>query len=325
VKQLSSDLRLCLTGTPVENVSTDLWSIMDFLVPGLLGSLPAFSRRYPKRNVSASEKGAERLARLRRIVSPFLLRRTKEAVAPELPPKIETVHSCAMGSKQAAFYETLRVHHHALVQQAIARGEITEIGAAIFTGLLRLRQAAIYPPSADETGRNVPSVKGTELLSRLDEISQEGHRALVFSQFVSALSTFRDLAAERGIATLYLDGQTRNRDELIARFQRSQQSCIFFISLKAGGTGINLTAADYVFICDPWWNPQVERQAMDRAHRIGRDRPVIVTRLVTAGTIEQKVLGLQDQKRALAADLISENPGGIDLTARPELLALFER
>ncbi|HKJ85183.1 MAG TPA: C-terminal helicase domain-containing protein, partial [Spirochaetia bacterium] len=169
------------------------------------------------------------------------------------------------------------------------------------------------------------STKEKELLARLDEISQEGLRALVFSQFVSALSAFRDRAAERGVATLYLDGQTRDRDALIDRFQRSQQACVFFVSLRAGGTGINLTAADHVFICDPWWNPQVERQAVDRAHRIGRERPVIVTRLVTAGTIEQKVLELQDQKRALAADLISENAGGIDLAAGAELLALFER
>ena len=325
MKQLPADLRLCLTGTPVENVSTDLWSIMDFLVPGLLGSLPSFCRRFPRRNVSGSKEGAEKLARLRRIVTPFLLRRTKEAVAPELPPKIETVLSCEMESKQARFYETLRVHHHDLVEQAIARGEISDIGAAVFTGLLRLRQAAIYPPSADPIGRTVPSTKERELLAQLDEISREGHRALVFSQFVSALSTFHDRAAERGITTLYLDGQTENRDALIDRFQRSEKACVFFISLRAGGTGINLTAADHVFICDPWWNPQVERQAVDRAHRIGRERPVIVTRLVTAGTIEQKVLELQDQKRALAADLISENAGGIDLAAGAELLALFER
>ncbi|MFW5742675.1 MAG: SNF2-related protein [Spirochaetota bacterium] len=325
VKSLSSRLRLCLTGTPVENVSTDLYSIMDFLVPGLLGTLAGFSRRFPKRNVAATDEAASRLARLRRIVAPFLLRRTKEAVAPELPPRIETVLSCEMGAKQARFYETLRSYHHDRVRAAIDRGDIREIGAAIFTGLLRLRQAAIYPPAADPTGEAVPSVKEAELLDRLDEIVGEDHRAIVFSQFVSALSAFRDRAERHGIVTLYLDGKTRDRDTLIDEFQGSERPVVFFISLKAGGTGINLTAADHVFVCDPWWNPQVERQAVDRAHRIGRERPVVVTRLVTAGTVEEKVLELQDQKRVLAADLIAENAGGIDLAAADELLALFEK
>ena len=325
VKTLSSRLRLCLTGTPVENVSTDLYSIMDFLVPDLLGTLSDFSHRFPKRNVAGTDQSASRLERLRRIVSPFLLRRTKEAVAPELPPKIETVLSCEMATKQARFYETLRSYHQARVRAAIDRRDTREIGAAVFTGLLRLRQAAIHPPDADPTGRDVPSVKLQELLVQLDEAVQEGHRALVFSQFTSALSAFRDRAAAQGVATLYLDGKTRDRDELIDRFQRSAEPVVFFISLKAGGTGINLTAADNVFVCDPWWNPQVERQAVDRAHRIGRERPVVVTRLVTAGTVEEKVLELQEQKRALAADLIAENAGGIDLGSADELLALFEK
>ncbi|MFW5688649.1 MAG: SNF2-related protein [Spirochaetota bacterium] len=324
VKSLQSTLRLCLTGTPVENVSTDLWSIMDFLVPGLLGTLPNFTSRFPKRNVNGSEQAASRLARLRRIVAPFLLRRTKEAVAPELPPRIESVVTCAMGSRQRRFYETLRSHHHNQVRLAIRSGDIRKIGAAVFTGLLRLRQAAIYPAAADDRGRGVPSAKEEELLERLEEVIGEGHRALVFSQFVAALARFRDAVAARGIETLYLDGSTMHRDELIDRFQRAGGPLAFFISLKAGGTGINLTAADHVFICDPWWNPQVERQAVDRAHRIGRDRPVIVSRLVTEGTIEQKVLELQEQKRSLAADLISENSTGVDLSSADELLALFE-
>ncbi|MFP4114681.1 MAG: DEAD/DEAH box helicase [Spirochaetota bacterium] len=325
LKSIGSDFRLCLTGTPVENVSTDLWSIMDFLIPGLLGSLSSFTHRFPKRNVRSTPEASRRLERLRRIVSPFVLRRTKEAVAPELPPRIETRLACEMGGRQARFYETLRTYHEAAVRRAIASGDIREIGAAVFTGLLRLRQAAIYPPSADPLGRDVPSVKEAELMVRLEEIVQEGNRALVFSQFVSALSRFRDCSVDRGIRTLYLDGGTRHRDCLIEQFQTSDAAGVFFISLRAGGTGINLTAADYVFVCDPWWNPQVERQAVDRAHRIGRDRPVVVTRLIAAGTVEEKVLELQDQKRSLAADLISENPGGIDLRAADELLRLFEK
>ncbi|TVQ29005.1 MAG: hypothetical protein EA382_00795 [Spirochaetaceae bacterium] len=325
LKGLRSRLRLCLTGTPVENVTTDLWSIMDFLVPGLLGSLSSFTHRFPKRNVANSETDQTRIERLRRIVSPFLMRRTKEAVAPELPPRIETLLTCEMGPKQARFYETMRAYHYAKVEDAIESGEQSEIGPAILTGLLRLRQAAIYPADADPTGEGVPSAKEEDLLDQLDEVAAEGHRAIVFSQFVSALKKLRDAASTRGIDTLYLDGRTRNRPALIDRFQRSTSPIVFFISLKAGGTGINLTAADHVFICDPWWNPQVERQAVDRAHRIGRDRPVIVTRLVTAGTVEEKVVTLQDQKRRLAADLIAENVGGIDASNAQEILALFER
>ena len=325
LKSLRSHLRLCLTGTPVENVTTDLWSIMDFLVPGLLGSLSAFTHRFPKRNVADSQTGRLRIDRLRRIVSPFLLRRTKEAVAPELPPRIETVLTCEMGTRQARFYETIRAYHYEKVEAAIESGEQSEIGPAILTGLLRLRQAAIYPADADPSGAGVPSAKEEDLLDQLDEVVAEGHRAIVFSQFVSALKTMRDAAIARGIDTLYLDGRTRNRPALIDRFQRSTVPIVFFISLKAGGTGINLTAADHVFICDPWWNPQVERQAVDRAHRIGRNRPVIVTRLVTAGTVEEKVIALQDQKRRLAADLIAENVGGIDMSNAQEILSLFER
>ena len=324
MKQLPARHRLCLTGTPVENVSTDLWSIMDFLVPGLLGSLVTFNHRFPRRNINGTEQSASRLARLRRTVSPFLLRRTKEAVAPELPTKIETVVTCEMGSKQAAFYERLRAHHQARVREAIDSRDIRKIGAAIFTGLLRLRQAAIRPPDADRSGATVPSAKEQKLIAGIDEVVQERYKALVFSQFVTALSAFHDRVAERGITILYLDGSTRDRETLIRRFQDADGPCVFFISLRAGGTGINLTAADYVFICDPWWNPQVERQAVDRAHRIGRDRPVIVNRLVTAGTIEQKVLELQEQKRALVTDIIEENGDGIDLHSGEELLSLFE-
>lgn len=324
IKSLEADLRLCLTGTPVENMTTDLWSIMDFLVPGLLGSLGSFTSRFPKRGGNDPERTATRLARLKRIVSPFLLRRTKEAVAPELPPKTETVRTCEMGRRQAAFYETLRVYHRIRVQDAIASGRIEEIGAAVFTGLLRLRQAAIYPQDADPEGEGVPSVKEAELLDQLQEVAAEGNKALVFSQFVSSLQRLESRARENGLSTLYLDGSTKRRDELIDRFQAADEPLTFFISLRAGGTGINLTAADYVFICDPWWNPQVERQAVDRAHRIGRSRPVMVSRLVTAGTVEEKVLSLQEQKRRLAGDLIAENQNGLSLASAEELLALFD-
>ncbi len=324
VKRLTGELRLCLTGTPVENVSTDLWSIMDFLNPGVFGTQRGFNKRFPKRGRADSDATARRFERLRRMVAPFVLRRTKEAVAPELPPRIESVLTCEMGPEQALFYATLREHHRDNVRRAIDSGEPARVGAAIFTGLLRLRQAALYPDVANERGAGIPSAKEEELLSQLTEVAAEGHNALVFSQFVSSLKRFRAATEAAGVATLYLDGSTTGRSELIERFQRASEPTAFFISLKAGGTGINLTAADYVYICDPWWNPQVERQAVDRAHRIGRDRPVMVTRLVTAGTVEEKVLVLQEQKRRLAADIISEDEAGLAGASPEELLALFE-
>jgi len=322
IKQIPSQLRLCLTGTPVENITTDLWSIIDFLVPGLLGSMPEFHRRFPKRRTSEQSDG--RLERLRRIVAPFMLRRTKEAVAPELPPKIEMTRTCAMGTKQSAFYRHLKQHHRTMVANAIGSGDIKQIGAAVFTGLLRLRQAALYPEDADREGSGVPSIKEEELLAQLEENCAEGHKALVFSQFVTALRRLRDRAREQGIETYYLDGQTKQRGDVISGFQEASGSAVFFVSLKAGGTGINLTAADYVYICDPWWNPQVERQAIDRAHRIGRENPVVVTRLIAADTVEEKVLELQDQKRELASSLIAEDPSGLRLDDPAELLSLFE-
>ncbi len=324
VKRLTADLRLSLTGTPVENVSTDLWSIMDFLNPGVFGTQTEFNKRFPKRGNADSETTARRFARLRRMVAPFVLRRTKEAVAPELPPRTETVMVCEMGPEQGCFYETLRAHHYQHVREAIDSGEGPLIGAAIFTALLRLRQAALYPENADERGAGIPSAKEAELLSQLTEVAAEGHNALVFSQFVSALKRLRAAAEAAAIATLYLDGSTTGRPKLIDRFQKASKPTVFFISLKAGGTGINLTAADYVYICDPWWNPQVERQAVDRAHRIGRESPVVVKRLVTAGTIEEKVLELQDQKRRLATDIITENESGLAGASPEELLAVFE-
>ena len=241
LKALPADLRLCLTGTPVENLSTDLWSIMDFLVPGLLGNLSQFTRRFPKRLASgdgaagdggagngtrntsgagrgAGGNGAERLAHLRRIVSPFLLRRTKEAVAPELPPRTETVLTCEMGSRQARFYATLKAHHRAEVQRAVASGELPRIGAAVFTGLLRLRQAALYPEDSDPTGAGIPSVKESELLSQLEEITAEGHKALVFSQFTTALARLRDAAAARG----YMDTTVARRASTSTGERRSE-------------------------------------------------------------------------------------------------------
>ncbi|MFP4551728.1 MAG: DEAD/DEAH box helicase, partial [Spirochaetales bacterium] len=282
ITKIPSRLRLCLTGTPVENITTDLWSIIDFLVPGLLGTMPEFHRRFPKRR--SSDRSDNRLERLRRIVSPFVLRRTKEAVAPELPPKIEMTRTCTMGAKQRAFYRRLKEHHRSIVANAILSGDIKAIGAAVFTGLLRLRQAALYPEDAEREGAGVPSTKEEELLSQLEENCAEGHKALVFSQFVSALRRLRDRAVASGVETYYLDGKTTDRESEISGFQNTSGAAVFFVSLKAGGTGINLTAADYVYLCDPWWNPQVERQAVDRAHRIGREKPVVVTKLITAQT-----------------------------------------
>ncbi|MBT3273636.1 MAG: DEAD/DEAH box helicase, partial [Spirochaetales bacterium] len=257
-----------------------------------------------------------------------ILRRTKAAVAPELPARIDSYLHCTMAADQTRFYDTLRKYHRTRVVAAISAGEIAEIGTAIFTGLLRLRQAAFYPEDAADNGKGVSSAKEEELLKNLMEVTAEGNKALVFSQFVTALKHLERRFAAAGIKTLRLDGRTRNRTDLIESFQSFEGPIVFLISLRAGGTGINLTAADYVFVCDPWWNPAVERQAIDRAHRIGRQSPVFVYRVITEGTVEHKVMELQEQKRQLAADLIAEDTDGLassvaDSSAE-ELLSLFD-
>jgi SNF2 family DNA or RNA helicase len=298
---LRSRHRLALSGTPVENHIGELWSLFEFLNPGLLGKSSAFKQL---RGNAADEQARAIVARA---VRPFILRRTKEQVASELPRKVEQTLWCELDANQRKIYDALRVE----VRQSI-RARIDQVGVArakihVLEALLRLRQAACDPRLLGPVVRGESGAKIDVLLPHLEDIVSEGHKALVFSQFVSMLALVRAELESRKIPFVYLDGKTRDRAAVVDAFQSDPSKPVFLISLKAGGQGLNLTAADYVFLLDPWWNPAVEAQAIDRTHRIGQTRPVFAYRLVARDTVEEKILALQTGKRALADAILTED------------------
>jgi SNF2 family DNA or RNA helicase len=308
-RRLQGEGRLALSGTPVENRLVELYSLMDFCNPGMLGSKKLFSRRFEYPILSDSRGPAARL--LRATIRPFVLRRTKRQVLKELPPKQEIEHLCVLGVEQQQRYDALAgivrgdIAHLIKTAQGLAKNQIK-----LLTALLRLRQMACDPRLVDRTVPAAQSVKRNEFLQLVRELVSEGRRALVFSQFVELLHLWqRDLERD-GIAYEYLDGSTKNREDVIDRFQNGDAP-LFLISLKAGGTGLNLTAADTVIHCDPWWNPAVEDQATDRAHRIGQTKPVTVYRLVAAGTVEEKIIQLKARKKELANAVITDDSAAL--------------
>ena len=287
VKLLKSAFRVAATGTPVENSLTELWSIFDFLNPGLLGNETEFRKK-----LTVNGRATERLKQL---VAPFILRRTKKEVLSDLPMKTEVTIPVVMGKDEAAGYEACR--RMALNElKATAENQIS-----ILAQLTRLRRYCCHPslvlPQIGE------SAKLEALVELLRGLKAEGHRALVFSQFTDYLSIVRDRLEHEGFCLLCLDGSTptKERERLIDRFQ-SGEADVFLLSLQAGGTGLNLTAADYVILLDPWWNPAVEAQAADRAHRLGQHHPVTIYRLIAVGTVEERVMTLQEDKRSLSED-----------------------
>jgi SNF2 family DNA or RNA helicase len=254
---------------------------------------------------SAGGGDADSLELLRRGLAPFILRRTKEQVLSELPEKTEQTLHCEMDKLQRKEYDELREYYRALLQKRIAEVGMQRAKIHVLEALLRLRQAACHPGLLDPKKAKLPSAKLETLLEQLAEILDEGHKALVFSQFTSLLSIVRQKLDERKITYEYLDGRTRDRQQRVERFQNDPACPLFLISLKAGGQGLNLTAADYVFILDPWWNPAVEAQAVDRAHRIGQTRRVFAYRLICRDTVEEKIIQLQQRKRDLADAIIT--------------------
>ena len=309
---LQADHRLAMTGTPIENHLGELWSLFEFLNPGMLGSSTAFTA-LAKSGQDSDNSG---LPLLGQALRPFVLRRTKEQVLSELPEKTEQTLLCEMPAKQRKQYDELREYFRAQLSDRVAEFGIKKSKIHVLEALLRLRQAACHPGLLDEKKVGDPSAKIDTLLEQLDEILAEGHKALVFSQFTSLLAIVRKRLDARKVVYEYLDGRTRKRAEKVKRFQQDQQCPLFLISLKAGGQGLNLTAADYVFILDPWWNPAVEAQAVDRAHRIGQQRRVFAYRLICRDTVEEKILELQRGKRKLADAIISADNSIIrDLTA----------
>ena len=303
--KLQTKRRVALTGTPVENSIRDLWSVFRFIQPGWLGSRQEFRERYEQ---VVAEQGATStvIERLRLKTSPFLLRRTKEQVAPELPAKLFIDEFCDLGNDQLAVYRELLVEGRKQCEHLAEGGNPGAARMKMLTALLRLRQTCCdLALLGNERLKQLPlarrSAKMERLLELLDEAVNGNHRVLVFSQFQKQLLEIEQCVLERGWASLRLDGQTRNRHELVERFQKPDGPPVFLISLKAGGYGLNLTAADTVIHFDPWWNPAAEAQATDRAHRIGQTRPVTVYRLLTRGTVEEKVVRMQIRKSALAA------------------------
>ncbi|QDT38071.1 DEAD/DEAH box helicase [Stratiformator vulcanicus] len=306
---LKSRHRLALSGTPIENHLGDLWSIFEFLNPGMLGRSRLFKSN------TADEADAKSRELLARALKPFILRRTKSQVARDLPEKSEQVLTCDMGPEQQTIYNDLREHYRASLLGRVKKDGLSKSRMHVLEALLRLRQAACHPSLLGEGDPSQESAKIDLLMPKLEELIDEGHKALIFSQFTSMLSVVRHHLDERGFKYEYLDGQTRDREARVKRFQDDPTTPLFLISLKAGGLGLNLTAADYVFLLDPWWNPAVESQAIDRAHRLGQQRRVFAYRLIVRGTVEEKIAALQNQKRELAEALLEEKRGGLgDLT-----------
>ena len=314
---LQAEFRLSLSGTPVENRLDELWSQMHFTNPGFLGGRSHFSARYEKPILAGD---ATALARLRARLEPFVLRRLKKEVAADLPPRTETTLYSELGEDERETYEALRETSRREIGAKFSNGG--NVMSAL-EALLRLRQAACHRgllPGVDAAG----SSKVEALLGALEDVVAGGHKALVFSQWTQFLDRIESSLGAAGLSSVRLDGATRDRAAVVDRFQQDPDVSVFLISLQAGGTGLNLTAADHVFFMDPWWNPAVEQQAADRAHRIGQDRPVMVYRLVSKDTVEERVLALQERKRGLADATLTE--GGLSGAAvtREEILDLLD-
>ncbi|RYZ34128.1 MAG: DEAD/DEAH box helicase [Myxococcaceae bacterium] len=303
-KSLPSETRLALTGTPLENRLSELWSIFDFLMPGFLGSAEGFSDRYEQPIQVANDPTAK--DRLRRRIQPFIMRRLKTEVAKDLPPKTESVAWCEMEPGQAALYREVLEESRRKVNDSIEKVGFKRSRVSILAALMRLRQVCCDPRLLKmPPGTLLPSSAKLERFMQLvEDLIAEGHRALVFSQFTEMLELLKQEADKKGMKYLYLDGRTKDRMGKVDEYNRPDGPPLFFISLKAGGTGLNLTAADYVIHFDPWWNPAVEDQATDRTHRIGQTRAVISYKLITRGTVEEKILSLQRRKRELAAGVL---------------------
>ena len=324
VKALPIERRLCLSGTPLENHLGELWSQFDFLMPEYLGSQERFTRRF--RTPIEKHGDDERQRRLNALTRPFMLRRKKEDVASDLPSKTEIVQSVTLGAGQSRLYESIRLSMEKRVRKLLAGKGLARSHIELLDALLKLRQCCCHPalvklPSARKVH---DSAKTEQLLTMLDELVAEGRRVLVFSQFTTMLTLIERELDARGMVHVKLTGRTRRRDAVVDAFQKGDAP-IFLISLKAGGTGLNLTAADTVIHYDPWWNPAVEAQASARAHRIGQDKPVFVYRLVAADTVEERILEMQEKKRRLADAAIDGDGTPLAELTADDLLGLFAK
>jgi SNF2 family DNA or RNA helicase len=316
---LNANHRLVLSGTPIENHLGELWSLFEFLNPGMLGSASVFKLT----GAGARNPEPDTRALLGKALRPFILRRTKGRVARELPEKIEQTLYCDLDSKQRKLYNELRDHYRRTLLHQVGLDGMNKSKIQILEALLRLRQAACHPRLIDRSKQSHPSAKLEVLLPLLEQTTEEGHKVLVFSQFTSFLAILREQLDNQKTPYSYLDGQTRDRGTVVERFQTDPDCRLFLISLKAGGLGLNLTAAEYVYLLDPWWNPAVEAQAIDRTHRIGQTRSVFAYRIIARDTVEEKVLELQQTKRDLADAIINVDNSLIRNLAKEDLELLL--
>jgi SNF2 family DNA or RNA helicase len=323
VKVLAANQRLALSGTPIENTSMELWSLFDFLMPGFLGTQEWFRGEWAL--PVEKYKDSEKTEMLKQMIYPFVLRRKKEDVEKDLPKKIEVVETLKMEEEQRQAYVQTAQYYSDWVAHAIDEQGIGKSAFKILEGMLRLRQICLFPLLADPEYEAVPSVKFERFTEMMADILSEGHKVLVFSQFVKALTLIRNHFDREKINYSYIDGSVDagTRGKMIKAFQEDDRVGVFLLSLKAGGVALNLTAADYVIIFDPWWNPAVEAQAIDRSHRIGQTRKVFVYRLVVKDTIEEKMLKLQEQKRDLVDKLITSETKAFKNLNKDDIMNLF--
>lgn len=320
VMQLDARHRLILTGTPLENTTMDLWTQMTFVNPGLLGSQSYFRSHFQvpieKHN---DEKRSQKLYAL---IKPFLLRRHKSQVALDLPPKVESVHYCDMVEEQEQRYEETKSYYRNYILEQIEESGIAKSQIMVLQGLTKLRQLANHPRMIDEAYEG-ESGKLEEIQAKLEELLAGDHKVLIFSQFIRHLSILRRYLDEKNIKYAYLDGSTTDRQAQVELFQEKEEIKIFLISLRAGGLGLNLTAADYVFILDPWWNPAIEAQAIDRAHRIGQQRTVFTYKFITKNSVEEKILDLQRSKQKLFNELITTEESFVKSLTKEDIIDLL--
>jgi SNF2 family DNA or RNA helicase len=324
---LKGDFKMITTGTPIENDLTELWSLFRFINPGLLGNIKRFAERFsqPIENAKEDKLAARKASQgLKALIQPFILRRMKNQVLTELPPRTEINIQVEMSHKEKAFYEALRLNAIDNISQSNLQNHAGTQRIKMLAELTKLRQACCHPKLVmAET--DLPSAKLAALDELLEELRLNNHKALIFSQFVGHLKLIKQHIESKGFSYQYLDGSTpqKDRQKRVNAFQNGEGE-LFLISLKAGGFGLNLTAADYVIHMDPWWNPAVEQQASDRAHRMGQKRPVTIYRLITQNTIEEKIVALHQHKRDLADKLLSDNETATKLSVDDMLNLLKE-
>jgi non-specific serine/threonine protein kinase len=320
---LKAKHRLCMSGTPLQNNTFDIFAQMNFLNPGMLGSIEFFRNEFAIPIDKFGEK--DQKDHLRKLLFPFILRRTKEQVARDLPEKVETVLFCEMEDEQRKIYDAYRNDYRDKILGTIEEQGIQKSQLTILQGLMKLRQICDSPAILNEADKfENHSIKLEELGREITE-NISNHKALVFSQFLGMLALIKGKLKELDVKFEYFDGSTSaiDREKAIQNFQNTEECRVFLISLKAGGVGLNLTAADYVYIVDPWWNPAVEQQAIDRTHRIGQTKNIFAYRMICKDTIEDKILQLQDRKRVLARDLITDDEGFVKSLTRADVEYLF--